>query len=317
MGPNQIQQLRRAKMHKEIHYEGESGLRLDKFLAQSEPDISRMQFQQLIAEGGVLVNGEVQKKASLKLESGDVITYSLPSQEETQLLRQPIVVDVIYVDQNVIVVNKPAGMVVHPGAGNAQDTLVNAILHRWPEIARVGEAGRPGIVHRLDKDTSGVLILARNETAYGWLVRQFKSRKTKKTYLALVDGEPPTPTGRIETAIGRDEKIRQRMAVVYGEKGKKAITEYYTLETYRDHTLLEVQPLTGRTHQIRVHLAFLGCPVTGDRIYGRRKKSLEISRFFLHAHKLSIRLPDDEDPTEFTAPLAADLKKIITTLEKE
>jgi len=304
-------------MHKEIRYEGGSGLRLDKFLAQSEPEVSRGQFQQLIAEGEVLVNGEVQQKASFKLEPGSVISYSIPVQEETQLLHQAIAVDVIYVDENVIVVNKPAGMVVHPGAGNTQDTLVNAILHRWPEIAQVGDAERPGIVHRLDKDTSGVLILARNEAAYSWLVRQFKSRKTKKTYMALVDGEPPSPTGRIEASIGRDEKIRQRMAVVYGDKGKSAITEYYTLESYRDHTLLEVQPLTGRTHQIRVHMAFLGCPVTGDKIYGRRKNSLDLPRFFLHAHKLSIKLPGDEEPTEFTAPLAADLKEILTTLNKE
>jgi len=304
-------------MPKELRYEGESAIRLDKFIAQSEPDVSRVQFQQLIAEGGVCVNGVVQQKPAFKLEPGSVVTYSLPTTEETHLLHQAIAVDVIYVDENVIVVNKPAGMVVHPGAGNTQDTLVNAILHRWPDIARVGEEGRPGVVHRLDKETSGVLILARNETAYNWLVRQFKSRKTKKTYLALVDGEPPTPTGRVETAIGRDEKNRQRMAVVYGDKGKNAVTEYHTLERYADHTLLEVQPLTGRTHQIRVHMAFLGCPVTGDRIYGRRKKSLDIPRFFLHAHKLTIKLPGEEEPTEFTAPLAADLKEILTTLEKE
>jgi 23S rRNA pseudouridine1911/1915/1917 synthase len=304
-------------MHKEIRYEGESGLRLDKFLAQSEPEVSRGQFQQMITEGEVLVNGEVQKRPSFKLEQGSLISYSLPIQQEPHLLHQAIAIDVIYIDENVIVVNKPAGMVVHPGAGNTQDTLVNAILHRWPEIARVGEAERPGIVHRLDKDTSGVLILARNEAAYSWLVRQFKSRKTKKTYLALVDGEPPSLTGRIEASIGRDEKIRQRMAVVYGDKGKSAITEYYTLESYRDHTLLEVQPLTGRTHQIRVHMAFIGCPVTGDKIYGRRKKSVDLPRFFLHAHKLTIKLPGDEDPTEFTAPLAADLKEILTTLNKE
>ena len=304
-------------MAKELCYEGEGAIRLDKFLAQAEPEISRVQFQQLIAEGGVCVNGQVQQKSSFRLEPGSLVAYSLPQHEEAQLLHQAIAIDVIYVDENVIVVNKPAGMVVHPGAGNTQDTLVNAILHRWPEIARVGEAERPGIVHRLDKETSGVLILARNETAYNWLVRQFKSRKTKKTYLALVDGEMPTPTGRVEAAIGRDEKNRQRMAVAYGDKGKNAITEYHTLEKYVDHTLLEVQPLTGRTHQIRVHMAFLGCPVTGDRIYGRRKRSLDIPRFFLHAHKLSIRLPGEEEPTEFTAPLAADLKEILTTLEKE
>jgi len=217
----------------------------------------------------------------------------------------------------VIVVNKPAGMVVHPGAGTMKDTLVNAILHRWPEIAQVGEAGRPGIVHRLDKDTSGVLILARNQAAYTWLVRQFKSRKTQKTYLALVDGEAPTPSGRIETSIGRDEKNRKRMAVAYGDKGKPAVTEYHTMERFQGHTLLEVTPLTGRTHQIRVHLAFIGCPVTGDRIYGRRKKTLDIPRFFLHAYKLRIKLPGESETTEFTAPLAADLKAILTTLERE
>lgn len=304
-------------MRKELRYEGESGLRLDKYLAQSEPDYSRVQFQQIIADGGVCVNREVQQKSSFKLESGSTVTYSLPEAAETHLLHQAIAIDVIYVDENVIVVNKPAGMVVHPGAGNTQDTLVNAILHRWPDIARVGEAQRPGIVHRLDKETSGVLILARNETAYNWLVRQFKSRKTQKTYLALVDGEPPTPTGRVEAAIGRDEKIRQRMAVVYGDKGKNAITEYRSLEKFTDHTLLEVHPLTGRTHQIRVHLAFLGCPVTGDKIYGRRKRSIEIPRFFLHAHKLSIKLPGDEEPTEFTAPLATDLKEVLSALPKE
>ena len=304
-------------MNKEVVYTGEGAIRLDKFLAQTEPEFSRVQFQQLISDGCVFVNGEIQQKPALKLESGSTVRYAIPTHEESNLLRQDIDVDVIYVDENVIVVNKPAGMVVHPGAGNTQDTLVNAILHRWPEIAKVGEAERPGIVHRLDKETSGVLILARNEAAYSWLVRQFKSRKTKKTYLALVDGEPPTPSGRVEAAIGRDEKNRQRMAVVYGDKGKNAITEYYTLEKYADHTLLEVQPLTGRTHQIRVHLAFLGCPVTGDRIYGRRKKSIDIPRFFLHAYKLTIKLPGEEEPTEFTAPLAADLKAILTTLEKE
>jgi len=304
-------------MGKEARYEGEGSIRLDKFLAQVEPEVSRVQFQQLIADGSVVVNGAIQHKPAYKLEPGSVVTYQVPVQKEANLLRQPIEVEVLYLDENVVVVNKPTGMVVHPGAGNQQDTLVNAILNRWPEIASVGEAERPGIVHRLDKDTSGVLILARNQTAYSWLVRQFKSRKTKKTYLALVDGEPPSPTGRIETAIGRDEKNRQRMAVVYGDKGRNAVTEYQTLENFKNHTLLEVQPLTGRTHQIRVHLAFIGCPVTGDKIYGRRKKTLEISRFFLHAYKLAIKLPGEDEPTEFTAPLAADLKEILSTLEKE
>ncbi len=304
-------------MRKETRYEGDGLIRLDKFLAQIEPEVSRAQFQQLIAEGCVAVNGAAQLKPAFKVEPGSLVAYHLPVQEPTELLRQSIELNVLYQDENVIVVNKPSGMVVHPGAGNAQDTLVNAILHRWPEIARVGEAGRPGIVHRLDKDTSGVLILARNPAAYAWLVKQFKSRKTQKTYLALVDGQPPSPSGRIEAAIGRDEKNRQKMAVVYGDKGRSAVTEYHTVETYLKHTLLEVLPLTGRTHQIRVHLAFIGCPVAGDRVYGRRKRTLEMPKFFLHAYKLAIKLPGDESLSEFTAPLPDDLKAILSTLEKD
>jgi len=264
----------------------------------------------------VLVNDKVPK-VSQHLKEGDVIVLTKRPPVEAIAVPQEMPLDIVYEDDAVIVINKPAGMVVHPAPGNPDKTLVNALLFHCHDLSGIGGVLRPGIVHRLDKDTSGVLILARNEAAYNWLVRQFKSRKTQKTYLALVDGRPPTPSGRIETAIGRDEKNRQRMAVVYGDKGKSAVTEYHTLETYADHTLLEVQPLTGRTHQIRVHLAFIGCPVTGDRIYGRRKKSLDIPRFFLHAHKLTIKLPGEQEPTEFTAPLAVDLKEILATLEKE
>ena len=224
--------------------------------------------------------------------------------------------EVEHLVDDVIVINKPTGLVVHPGAGNADFTLVNALLFRWPQIATVGEPERPGIVHRLDKDTSGVLIVAKTTTGYTWLVKQFKTRKAKKSYMALVDGKPPTPTGRIETRIGRDEKHRQRMAVTYGDQGRKAESEFFTVAEYRDHTLLEVNPLSGRTHQIRVHLAFLGCPVVGDQIYGRRKNSLDTDRFFLHASKLIIRLPGNEEDSEFMAPLPADLQTILDQLEK-
>ncbi|MCK9246297.1 MAG: RluA family pseudouridine synthase [Anaerolineaceae bacterium] len=299
----------------EIVFDELSPLRADKFLAERIPELSRATIQTMISAGQVTVNGGVLSKSSYKLESGDKIVLSVKAEADTALEQQDIHLDVIYEDTDVVVINKPSGLVIHPGAGNQQDTLVNALLFHWPEIARAGEPDRPGIVHRLDKDTSGVLIVARNHEAYTWLVRQFKNKKARKTYLALVDGRPPTPTGRIETRIGRDEKLRQRMAVTYGDKGRKAETEFFTITDYRDHTLLEVKPLTGRTHQIRVHLAFLGCPVTGDQIYGRRKKSIDLDRFFLHAGRLSIRLPGAGEETVFTAPLPADLQSVLDSLE--
>lgn len=293
-----------------------SSKRLDKYLADQILQLSRAKIQNMILTGEVKVNEKVVNKAAYKLEIGDTITALVSETNEEPPKEQNIALDVIFEDENVAVINKPAGLVVHPGAGNAENTLVNALLYYWPQIIQVGETERPGIVHRLDKDTSGVLIIAKTPEGYTWLVKQFKTRKAKKSYLALVDGKPPTPTGRIETRIGRDERHRQRMAVTYGDQGRKADSEFYTVAEYRDHTLLEVNPLSGRTHQIRVHLAFLGCPVVGDQIYGRRKNSLEINRFFLHASKLTVRLPGSIQETEFTAPLPADLQTILDNLEK-
>ncbi len=293
-----------------------SSKRLDKYLAEQILQLSRAKIQNMILAGEVKVNEKVVNKAAYKLEIGDTITAWVSEKNEEPPKEQNIALDVIFEDENVAVINKPAGLVVHPGAGNAENTLVNALLYYWPQIIQVGETERPGIVHRLDKDTSGVLIIAKTPEGYTWLVKQFKTRKAKKSYLALVDGKPPTPTGRIETRIGRDERHRQRMAVTYGDQGRKADSEFYTVAEYRDHTLLEVNPLSGRTHQIRVHLAFLGCPVVGDQIYGRRKNSLEINRFFLHASKLTVRLPGSIQETEFTAPLPADLQTILDNLEK-
>ena len=300
----------------EIVFSETSAKRLDKFLAEQILKLSRAKIQNMISEGEVRVNEKVVNKPAYKLESGDKVSALVTETAKILPEEQDIALDVIYEDADVIVINKPTGLVVHPGAGNADFTLVNALLFRWPQIATVGEPERPGIVHRLDKDTSGVLIVAKTTTGYTWLVKQFKTRKAKKSYMALVDGKPPTPTGRIETRIGRDEKHRQRMAVTYGDQGRKAESEFFTVAEYRDHTLLEVNPLSGRTHQIRVHLAFLGCPVVGDQIYGRRKNSLDTDRFFLHASKLIIRLPGNEEDSEFMAPLPADLQTILDQLEK-
>lgn len=298
----------------ELTFSGTSAMRLDKFLAENLPGLSRAKLQTIISSGAVEVNGKVITKQAFKLDPGDAVKALIPEEAKQELESQDINLDVLYHDKNVIVLNKAAGLVVHPGAGNFENTLVNALVYHWPEIAEVGEPSRPGIVHRLDKDTSGVMIAARTNEAYKWLVKEFKSRRPKKTYLALVDGRPPTPTGRIETRIGRDEKNRQRMAVVYGDKGRKAVTEYFTVNEYPEHTLLEVSLLSGRTHQIRVHLAFLGCPVAGDRIYGRKKKTIETDRFFLHAHRLAIILPEDKTEREFVAPLPANLENLLEQL---
>lgn len=298
----------------EFVYESDAALRLDKFLADRIAGVSREKIQALIAEGQVQVNGKTATKGSLKPAQGQTISVLLPLEAIQIIAGEDIPLETIYVDDGVIVINKPAGLVVHPGAGHATGTLVNALLKYWPEIAQVGDPTRPGIVHRLDADTSGVLIVARNQAAYEWLVKQFKSRKTVKRYIALVDGLLPTPTGRIEASVGRHEVHRQKMAVLYQGKGRKAISEYQTLQQFNEHSLVEVRPITGRTHQIRVHLAYLGNPVVGDKIYGRRKPSLPINRFFLHAGSLEIILPGQKEPTRFEAPLPEDLNLVLKEL---
>jgi len=197
-----------------------------------------------------------------------------------------IALQVVFEDNNVLVVNKPAGLVVHPGAGHRTGTLVNAALAHDPSMMGVGGEERPGVVHRLDKDTSGLLVLAKNDAAMKVLQDQFQGRAVRKTYLALVDGRPPTATGRIQAAIGRDPIRRKRMSILPEGKGRGAETEYTTVEVLGEHTLLEVHPITGRTHQIRLHLSFLGCPIAGDTVYGRRRRSIALERHFLHAWKL-------------------------------
>ncbi|HXQ36197.1 MAG TPA: RNA pseudouridine synthase, partial [Anaerolineales bacterium] len=178
----------------------------------------------------------------------------------------------------------------------------------------IGGEERPGVVHRLDKETSGLILLAKNERAHRWLQDQFRLRKVEKIYVALVDGRPPTPTGRVETYIGRDPRHRKKMAIVSEHKGREAISEYKTIESFKDHTLLEFHPLTGRTHQIRLHCAFLGCPIVGDEIYGRKKTSVEIERHFLHAYCLKIVLPGEKESRIFEAVLPDDLENVLSAL---
>jgi 23S rRNA pseudouridine1911/1915/1917 synthase len=290
--------------------------RLDKYLVDCLPDFSRSRLQDLIRDGNVLVQGKTAKKTGQTLEAGMQVVVNLPATQPSSMRAEEIPLDIVFENEQLIVVNKPAGMVVHPSAGHHSGTLVNAALAHAPEMTGIGGEQRPGVVHRLDKDTSGLILLAKDDRTHRWLQDQFRLRKVKKVYMALVDGKPPTPMGRIEAPVGRDPSHRQKMAVVTDEKGREATSEYFTRETFPTHTLLEVHPHTGRTHQIRVHMAFLGCPVTGDRLYGLRKPSIKIDRQFLHAYQLTITLPDESTPRIFNAKLPEELESILRTLRK-
>jgi 23S rRNA pseudouridine1911/1915/1917 synthase len=291
-------------------------IRIDRYLSDQLTDTSRSRIKKLIDDGYVTLDGITVEKAGIKIKKGQIVTIVVPDDGVDSLVPEDLPLDILFEDDRVIVLNKPAGMVVHPGAGNPSGTLVNALLAHYPPIRNVGESDRPGVVHRLDKETSGVLIFAKAEKAYKELVKQFKSRDLWKIYLALVDGHPPTPTGRIEAPITRDPNIRTRMTAGLRGQGKPAISEYYTIEQFNDHTLLEVHPVTGRTHQIRVHLSYLGVPVVGDTTYGRRKPSIQMPGFFLHAKKLSIKLPGDRAERSFEAPLPGELERILSELRR-
>jgi 23S rRNA pseudouridine1911/1915/1917 synthase len=291
--------------------------RLDKFLVGQLQEFSRSRIQGLIAGGFVEVNGRAAKKSGQTLESGFQVTVRVPPAAPTGLVAEDIPLDIVFENDDLVVVNKPAGMVVHPAAGHTSGTLVNAMLGYDPEIEGIGGEERPGVVHRLDKETSGLILLAKNERAHRWLQDQFRLRKVDKTYLALVDGKPPTPTGRVEAHIGRDPSHRRRMAIVPESRGRAAISEYKTRESFRNHTLLEFHPLTGRTHQIRLHCAFLGCPIVGDEVYGRKKSSVEINRHFLHAYRLKIILPGEKEARVFEAPLPEELASTLNVLRSE
>ncbi|HET6594152.1 MAG TPA: RluA family pseudouridine synthase [Anaerolineales bacterium] len=300
-----------------FRFQNETPERLDKFLVGQLREFSRSRIQGLITNGLVEVNGRLAKKTGQILEDGFSVTVRIPPVAPTGLIAEDIPLDIVFENEDLIVVNKPAGMVVHPAAGHASGTLVNAVLGYEPDIEGIGGEERPGVVHRLDKETSGLILLAKNERAHRWLQDQFRLRKVEKTYLALVDGKPPTPSGRVESHIGRDPSHRKRMAIVPESRGREAISEYKTVDSFRAHTLLEFHPLTGRTHQIRLHCAFLGCPIVGDEVYGRKKFSVDIRRHFLHAYRLKIALPDEQEARLFEAPLPEELERILISLRKE
>ena len=282
------------------------GERLDVLLARLAEELSRSQARRLIEDGLVTVDGR-QERPSHRVAAGARVVATVPPVEEARPMAERIPVTIIYQDDDIIVVDKPAGLTVHPAPGHPSGTLVNALLALTPELASLRDTIRPGIVHRLDKDTSGLLVVAKNERTRSDLTRQLKERTVRKTYLALVHGVPQPAQGTIEAPIGRHPRNRKKMAVVAG--GSEAETKYRMREELGGFVLLEVKPITGRTHQIRVHLAAIGHPVVGDTVYGKR--SGLIDRQFLHAWRLAFDLPSSGRQVEFESPLPADLREAL------
>lgn len=287
----------------------ESGVRLDSFVSGKQPQLSRTFAQRLIAEGFITVNGKTAK-ASQKLEAGDEISIEIPPPEPSRLSAEDIPLNIVYEDDDLLVVDKPSGMTVHPAPGNPEHTLVNAVLAHLPSLPDGSGSLRPGIVHRLDKDTSGLIIIAKKRQSLNNLASQFKAHSVSKIYLVLVKGRLAPQKGFIEAPIGRDPHNRQRMAIV--EKGKESLTGYRVIRYIKDCSLLEVKLETGRTHQIRVHLSAIGYPVMGDATYG--VKSPYLSRQFLHAHRLGFKLPSGGNYVEFESPLPLDLQQALDNM---
>jgi 23S rRNA pseudouridine1911/1915/1917 synthase len=290
--------------------EAGSGTRLDVFLADKIEGLSRAQVRKVIDGGGVRV-GSFARKAGYKLKAGDRvhIEYEIPEPEGV-LIPQNIPLKIVYMDADVIVIDKPPHLVVHPGPGHPSGTLVNALIYHFPEVALVGNEQRPGIVHRLDQDTSGVMVVARSPRAFSFLHDQFKRRVVWKTYLALAWGRVTATEGKLSWPLGRHPREGSRISI-RARSPKKAETFFAVQRVFKDTTLLEVKPVTGRTHQIRVHLAAAGHPVVGDPVYGRKREPRDFPRIFLHAHTLSFLHPETEERLTFASPLPPDLEAII------
>jgi 23S rRNA pseudouridine1911/1915/1917 synthase len=291
------------------------GARLDRWLAGAVPELSRARIQELIEAGRVRVDGAVRKPAH-RLRGGEAVALEVPPPPPETLEPEPIALAIVHEDEHVLVVDKPAGMVVHPGAGHARGTLAAAVLAHAPSTAGVGGPRRPGVVHRLDKGTSGLLVLAKSSGAYDSLTGQLATRKVRRRYLAIVHGRVGLDAGVIDVAIGRDPHNRQRMAIRPASKGKRAVSRYRVLERFARFTHLEVRLETGRTHQIRVHMASLGHPVVGDLTYGRARGRLTIpfDGLALHAAELGFVHPFTQERMEFSSPLPARIARLLSHL---
>jgi len=285
--------------------DSDAGLRLDQFLAARLPDYSRARLQSWIAEGRVKLNGAQASKASMKLRGGERVEVEPVELKPLHAFAEEIPLDILYEDDDVVAVNKPAGLVVHAGAGRSAGTLVNALLHHFKRLSSVGGDLRPGIVHRLDKGTSGVILVARTDAAHRSIAAQFSGRTVEKTYLALVQGRPERDRGTIDLPISRDPERRTRMTARLAS-GRQAHSAYQVLERYAKFTLLEVQIGTGRTHQIRVHLAALGHPVAGDPLYGAAAQP-DLDRPWLHALRIRFDSPSTGERLTIEAPVAPEL----------
>ncbi len=285
--------------------QAESGQRLDRFLPQHLPALSRTRIQTLIRDGIITVNGRTTKPGA-ELNPGDVIAGGIPEDRPAEAQPQDLPLCVLYEDDHLAVLDKASGMVVHPAEGNPDGTVVNALLHRFGALSSIGGVQRPGIVHRLDKETSGCLVVARNDAAHHSLTAQFAGRSVEKTYLAVVQGVPSPAAGSIETHIGRNPHDRQKMAVVPPPAGKHALTDYSVVRPLGATALVRCDLHTGRTHQIRVHLKHLGHPLLGDATYGRPSRQQEVPRLLLHAWKLAFDHPVTGQRLTFTAPIPAE-----------
>ncbi|MCG9969540.1 RluA family pseudouridine synthase [Pelotomaculum terephthalicicum JT] len=289
------------------------GKRLDVFLAGAAGELSRSFTQKLITDGMVMINGEIAARASYKVRTGELITVNIPPPGGLEVNPEPIPLDIYYEDGDIIVVNKPRGMVVHPAAGNYAGTLVNALLYHCRDLSGINGVMRPGIVHRLDKNTSGLIMAAKNDAAHASLAGQLKDRQVKRRYLALAHGQIKEESGMVDAPIGRDPRNRQKMAVL-DRNSKQAVTRYQVLDRFAGYTYLKLQLETGRTHQIRVHLAYIGHPVVGDPKYGPARPHFNLDGQFLHAAVLGFKHPRTGLSLEFEAPLPDELKMILEKL---
>jgi len=290
----------------------EANQRLDKYLSKELEDISRTQIQDIIKSGSVLINNQKTKASTIIFEN-DIIEITIPDPVEVEILAEDIPLDIYYEDQDVIVVNKASGMVVHPAVGNYSGTLVNALMHHCKDLSGIGGVIRAGIVHRIDKETSGLLVSCKSDLAHKSLSEQFLNKTVRRKYYAICYGEINHNIGKIDAPIGRDPQNRQKMAVVEG--GKHAITHFKVLERFNGFTLLELQLETGRTHQIRVHMSYIGYPVCGDPLYGP-KKVIGDNGQFLHAKSLGFTHPRTGEELNFDSPLPDFFEKFLIELRK-
>jgi 23S rRNA pseudouridine1911/1915/1917 synthase len=292
-----------------------SSTRLDQWLASQLADRSRSEVQRWLTDGLVTSEGKVLK-ASNRLAQGVHITVAIPATESYSVEPEDIPLTIVYEDADMLVIDKPAGMVVHPAVGNWHGTLVNAVLFHCPGLEGVGGVSRPGIVHRLDKDTSGLIVVAKNDRSHRHLQNQFKERTVHKTYLAMTYGQITPRSGLISAPIGRDPSARKRMAARPAGKGRPAETTYEVQGYFGNYTLVACHPLTGRTHQIRVHMAHIRHPLVGDTVYaGKRKLPFPCARHFLHAAELTLHLPSTDEAVTFRSPLPADLQAFLDAVQ--